>query len=67
MKKVRGPELALRVTGELEKYPAPLSQEQVVGVIQQEVTRGGFTNKDIKEAMDIIAAFIATQEPIKTN
>lgn len=60
MKKNRGPELALRIAGELEKYKAPLSQEQTEGIIQQEFIKGGYNNDDLQEAVEIIAVFIAT-------
>ena len=61
MIQARGPELALKVTGALEKYKAPLSQEQIAGVIQQEVFKGGYTDNDLMEAIGIIQEFIASE------
>lgn len=61
MKKHRGPELALEIAGELEKYPAPLSQEQTAGIIQQVFIKGGYTDDDLREAMEIIAVYMATE------
>ena len=59
MKKNRGPELALIVIGEVEKYPAPLSLEQIAGIIQQEVVKGGFSNDDIAEALELLREYRA--------
>ena len=59
--KARGPKLALEIVGELEKYPKPLSQEQTEGIIQQVLIKGGYTDDDLREAMEIIAVYMATE------
>lgn len=49
-----GYRLALDIFGRLAENETEKSQEEIEAIIQEEVNRGGYTDKDLKEAVELM-------------